>query len=107
MRKPNNAGREISLNNVLSGNYITTNHEWKKLNDNVRSELFELFREFVAKTARGSRRARIYNASSCYLKNYGIFNRLVYNFERERVEYICGQDWDSEMATLRDCFDGR
>ena len=107
MRKPNNAGREISLNNVLSGNYITTNHEWKKLNDNVRSELFDLFKEFVAKTARGNRRARIYNASSAYVKNCGIFNRLIYNFERERVEYICGQDWDSEMATLRDCFDGR
>ena len=104
MRKPNNA-RQISLNNVLSGSYVTTNHEWKKLSDNVRSELFELFKEFVAKTARGNRRARISNASSAYLKNYGIFNRLVYNFEREKVEYICGQDWDSEMATLRDCFD--
>lgn len=106
MRKPNNA-KQISLSNVLSGDYITTNHEWKKLNANVRSELFELFREFVARTARGNRRARISNASSAYLKNYGIFSRLVYDFERQRVEYICGQDWDSEMATLRDCFDGR
>ena len=106
MRKPNKA-REISLYNVLDGNYVNTNHEWKKLNDNVRSELFYLFREFVAKTARGNRRARIYNASSGYLKNYGIFRRLIYNFERERVEYICGQEWYSEMATLRDCFDGR
>lgn len=106
MRKPNNA-REISLSDVLDGRYITTNHEWKNLNENVASELFDLFRKFVAKTARGNRRARISNASSGYMKNYGIFRRLIYNFERDRVEYICGQDWDSEMATLRDCFDGR
>lgn len=105
MRKPNNA-REISLSDVLNGRYMTTNHEWKKLNENVASELFDLFKEFVAKTARGNRRARIYNAYSS-LKNYGIFRRLIYNFERERVEYICGQDWNSEMAILRDCFDGR
>ena len=104
MRKPNNA-RQISLNNVLSGSYITTNHEWKKLNEKVADELFVLFREYVAKTARGNRRRRIYQTEKWHLHNYGIFQRLVYNFERQRVEYICGQEWYSEMATLRDCFD--
>lgn len=106
MRKPKNA-REISLSNVLSGHYTTKNYEWKKLNENVADELFVLFRDYVAKTARGDRRWRIYQREKWNLKNYGIFNRLVYNFERERVEYICGQEWYSEMATLRDCFDWR
>lgn len=104
MRKIRNT-REISLSNVLSGSYINKNHEWKKLKPEDAEELFVKFRAYVANTARGNRRQRIYNTEKWMLKNYGIFNRLVYNFERERVEYICGQEWNSEMATLRDCFD--
>lgn len=106
MRKPNNA-REISLSNVLNGRYVNTNYEWKNLKEEVAEELFKKFRAFVASTARGNRRQRIFRKEKWMLRDYGIFNRLIYNFERERVEYICGQEWYSEMATLRDCFDGR
>ena len=97
--------KEISLDNVLSGNYVTMEHEWVKLDEETADELFVLFRDFVARTARGDRRWRIRHTQRWHLQSYGIFRRLVYNFERERVEYICGQEWNSEMATLRDCFD--
>lgn len=106
MRKPNKA-REISLSNVLSGRYVNTDYEWKNLKEDVAEELFVKFRTFVASTARGNRRQRIFRTEKWMLRDYGIFNRLIYNFERGRVEYICGQEWYSEMATLRDCFDGR
>ena len=73
----------------------------------LRYELFKLFREYVADTAKGKRKQRILNASMDYVESCGILNRLYYSFERERVEYCCGQEWHSEMAVLRDCFDRR
>ena len=34
-------------------------------------------------------------------KDYGIYKRLVQR--GSGFEYICGQDWPSEMRTLREC----
>lgn len=97
--------REINLNCALLGDYIDANNKWVKMDTETAQELFELCKEYVAKTARGKRRERISGKTIGSVARYGIFNRLVYNYDRQRVEYICGQDWDSEMATLRDCFD--
>ena len=97
--------REINLNCALSGDYVDANDKWVKMDTETAQELFELCKEYVAKTARGKRRERINSKTIGSVARYGIFNRLVYNYDRQRVEYICGQDWDSEMATLRDCFD--
>lgn len=97
--------REINLNCALSGDYVDANDKWVKMDTATAQELFELCKEYVAKTARGKRRERISGKTIGSVARYGIFNRLVYNYDRQRVEYICGQDWDSEMAILRDCFD--
>ena len=97
--------REISLSNALSGDYVDANNKWTKMDRETAQELFELCKDFVAKTARGRRRERINGKTIDSVARYGIFRRLVYNYDRQRVEYICGQDWDSEMAILRDCFD--
>jgi hypothetical protein len=35
------------------------------------------------------------------LKNHGIYDRLMIG--DQSVEYICGQSWDDEMRTLREC----
>ena len=97
---------QLSCKNVLDGRYISKNDGWKDMEDeDDRYELFKLFREYVADTARGKRKQRILNASMNYVEACGILNRLYYSFERERVEYCCGQEWHSEMAILRDCFD--
>ena len=75
--------REISCKNALDGRYITTDHEWKELDDDTCHEIFDLCKEYVAKTARGNRRTRILNAWKSQVKSCGILGRLVYNFERE------------------------
>ena len=99
---------QLSCKNVLDGRYISKTEGWKDIDDDdVRYELFKLFREYVADTAKGKRKQRILNASMDYVESCGILNRLYYSFERERVEYCCGQEWHSEMAVLRDCFDRR
>jgi len=34
-------------------------------------------------------------------KRYGIYSRIVLN--DDGAEYICGQSWNDEMRTLREC----
>lgn len=97
--------KQISCKNALDGRYITKDNTWKDLDEDTCYEVFDLCRKFVAKTARGNRKTRILNVWKMHVQSCGILDRLVYNFERERVEYICGQEWNSEMAVLRDCFD--
>lgn len=97
---------QLSCKNILDGRYIDKANGWTDIDDDdFRYEMFKLFRKFVADTARGNRRQRILNVGMNYVESCGILNRLYYSFERERVEYCCGQEWNSEMAILRDCFD--
>lgn len=102
---------QLSCSNALDGRYCAKKSDggetWKDIDEDTCYELFKLCREFVANTARGNRRTRILNASMNSVKSYGILNRLYYDFERERIKYIAGQDYVSEMAILRDCFDRR
>lgn len=67
--------------------------------------IFEAFKNFVADTSRGKRRERILRTSISDIRPHGIFDRLIYHYEDDKVEYICGQEWYSEMRVLRDCFD--
>lgn len=97
----------ISCKNALDGRYITTDYTWNDLDNDTCYEIFNLCKEYVAKTARGKRRNRILNTVMSQVKSCGILGRLYYDFERERVEYCCGQEWYSEMGILRDCFDGK
>lgn len=46
-------------------------------------------------------RRRLSVPLSC-LKNYGIYGRVI--IKDKHADYICGQDWNSEMKTLRECF---
>lgn len=97
--------RQISCYNALTGRYLTINDGWKDLDDDTCNEVFDLCKEFVAKTARGNRRKRILNTFKSQVEPCGILNRLCYDFQLERIDYCCGQDWYSEMAILRDQFD--
>lgn len=91
------------IRNELS--YDWKNNIWIRFDEEERYRIFNLFKGFVAKTARGKRRQRILNAYPSQVKYYGILRRLVYNQNKDRVEYICGQDWNTEMGVLRDAFD--
>ena len=97
--------RRISCNDALYGRYMNVEGHWKDLDEDTCDELFDLCKEFVAKTARGNRRRRILGTWKSQVKTRGILGRLWYDFESEKVEYCCGQEWNSEMAVLRDCFD--
>ena len=79
--------------------------EWIPFDEEFRDKVFEAFKEFVANTAKGNRRRRILEAGYYNVKDWGILRRLWYHPETEKVEYCCGQEWYSEMATLRDAFD--
>jgi hypothetical protein len=42
-------------------------------------------------------------------KDYGIYRRVSFHQDRADypVNYCCGQEWNSEMRTLRDCILGK
>lgn len=71
----------------------------------TREKLFTEIRAWVAATARGKRRERINYCFIGSVKLCGILQRLTIDTETLKVDYCCGQEWNSEMAILRDCFD--
>ena len=73
--------------------------------DEFRMAAFNALRAFVAGTARGERRKRIMQASLYHIPDWGILRRLWYHPDTGKVTYCCGQEWNSEMAILRDAFD--
>ena len=79
--------------------------QWVGFDDTFREKVFNAFKEFVAATAKGNRRRRIMESKTYNVCDWGILGRLWYHPETEKVEYCCGQEWYSEMATLRDAFD--
>lgn len=94
--------REIIRNEM---EYDRDKQEWISFPDNVRETAFKALKLFVAGTARGERRKRILQASPYNVSDWGILRRLWYHPDTGKVEYCCGQEWNSEMAVLRDAFD--
>lgn len=43
--------RQISCYNTLTGRYLSINDGWKDLDDDTCNEVFDLCKEFIAKTA--------------------------------------------------------
>lgn len=99
-----NGRKYLTANEILNGEYYS-NFERFKIPENVQSVGFEAIKQFVAGTARGDRRRRIFGACSFSIQRCSILNRLWYYPETGKVEYCCGQEWNSEMAVLRDVFD--
>ena len=79
--------------------------KWIPFEDKFHTTAFNELKSFVAATARGNRRKRIFEANWYAVKDWGILSRLWYYPETGKVEYCCGQEWNSEMAILRDAFD--
>lgn len=85
--------------------YNYEKNEWMTFNPEFREKAFHAFKLFVAGTARGQRRKRIMDTSTYNVSDWGILRRLWYHPDTDKVEYCCGQEWNSEMAILRDAFD--
>lgn len=93
-------------------NMYSLNHILGKINSNDTSadwqKMYCLIRSFVAKSARGRRRARILDTVPSQLTICGLFDRLnidVHDNGNMVPHYIAGQDYVREMSILRDCFD--
>lgn len=71
----------------------------------TRNKLFTEIKYWVAGTARGKRRERIWRCPISGVDLCGILQRLVIDTETYHVSYIASQDYVSEMYTIRDCFD--
>ena len=99
-----NGRKYLTANEILNGEYYS-NWECFRVPENVQSVGFEAIKQFVAGTARGDRRRRILGVYSLSVQRCGILNRLWYYPKTGEVEYCCGQEWNSEMAVLRDIFD--
>lgn len=85
--------------------FDTNTFEYIPFDSEEREKAFEDLKSFVAATARGNRRRRILDAGFYNVKRWGILRRLWWYPETGKVEYCCGQEWNSEMAVLRDAFD--
>ena len=98
---------EISLYEIIRNEkYDRDKGENVEILDNeTRNKLFTEIKSWVAGTARGKRRGRIWRCPISGVDLCGILNRLVIDTETLKVEYIAGQDYPSEMYTIRDCFD--
>lgn len=98
---------EVSLYTIIRNEKY--DHE-KQMNVDIfdretREKLFTEIKSWVAGTAHGKRRERIFRCPIGGITLCGILNRLVIDTETYDVEYIAGQDYISEMYTIRDCFD--
>lgn len=79
--------------------------EWKPFEREFRDRAFNALKAFVAATARGNRCKRILDSRPYNVNDWGILRRLWYYPDTGEVQYCCGQEWNSEMAILRDAFD--
>lgn len=104
------------MKNINCYNYLN-NIGTENMTDEEKALVWDCFRNFVADTGRGARRARLRYASAAMVKPCGILRRLCFEYipaneklglaPMYHVHYICGQEWNSEMATLRNVFDGK
>jgi hypothetical protein len=70
------------------------------LTDKQKADIFSM----VGKRCRSHTKARLSRMIDLPLalwEKYGIYSRVT--LEDDGASYICGQSWNDEMATLRDC----
>jgi hypothetical protein len=93
---------EISLSNLI--------WEAKKLTskkDRLSEKEIESIVALIGKGCRSETKEKLRRRLSLPLSlftNHGIYQRLILN--SDSVEYNCGQSWNDEMRTLRECIMG-
>ena len=89
-----NKTKEYTLNNFKTGRVYHIKKGWvnAKLNPHLKNEIKNLFDSFLNR-----------DVDRCN-KTYGIFKRLIIN-KNLNVEYVAGQDYNSEIRTLKSLFD--
>ena len=99
--------KEVSLYDIIKNE--KWNYEKQEVEDifdrETREKLFSEIKAWVSGTARGKRRERIFRCPIGGIHLCGILRRVIIDTETYHVQYVAGQDYVSEMYTIRDCFD--
>ena len=102
--------REISLNNIIDARFYNNNTErWEDLPQERIAELTPKFKAFFLSYCRNG--SKMYNAISrvdfSTLETCGIFGRVTYCEEDDRVYYCAGQDYRAEINRLKQLITSR
>lgn len=94
--------RRVTLEGVIDGRAQDTDGNWVDMSNEDRYDYFELFREFLLGYCReGSENYRNINTLEYdQLENCGVYRRLEWT-EQYGVEYVAGQDYRSEINTIK------
>ena len=87
-------------NAIYDAKYGTLENTSNILNDKQR----EAFLSLIGKGCRQNTKDKLKGSLKVPLslwKRFGIYSRVI--LTNDDVEYICGQSWNDEMRTLREC----
>jgi len=103
MEQINTRNNEVNFKQVLDGRYYDTSGAWLDMDDVTRNDLAIKFKEFLlSKCRKGSQPYNnIRNTTLLECENFGVYERLVYNFNTDSVHYVAGQDYPAEIAYLK------
>jgi hypothetical protein len=98
--------KQYTFSNLISGREYDYNlYQWIDTPIEKREKALELFRAFLLETCR--KNSSFYNAINYMTidnlpNNYGIFERLIIDEDRDRVQYIAGQEYDGEIKCIKE-----
>ena len=98
-----NTNKDVSFKEVLNGKYYSKDHAVLTMDHETRYELSKKFKEFLLSNCRKGSNPyyNILYTSMLECENFGIYERLVYSIERDKVEYIAGQDYPGEIRYIK------
>lgn len=91
---------QYNLDNAIYDSYYRKENAINALNEKQR----EAFLSLIGKGCRANTKEKLFLRLQVPLslwKRYGIYSRVI--LTDNDVEYICGQSWNDEMRTLREC----
>jgi hypothetical protein len=71
-----------------------------KLTDKQKADILDMVGKHCRERTKERLARKLETPLFCW-KRYGIYSRIVLN--DDGAEYICGQSWNDEMRTLREC----
>lgn len=97
--------KQYSFANLISGRHRDDEGNWVETPYEFREIVLEKFKDFLLSNTR--KNSKVQNAiirmrTYGLPNNCGLFERLIYNEERDKVEYVAGQDYPSELRFLKD-----
>ena len=91
---------QYNLDNAIYDSYYRKANAINALNDKQREAFLSLIGKGCRKNTKEKLSLRLQVPLSLW-KRYGIYSRVI--LTDNDVEYICGQSWNDEMRTLREC----